>query len=93
MEAPGTLPVYVMAASAGFGDVKPVPSIIFLAEYLPGELAAARSDLVIYNGGSPTCYQALAAGVPVIGVFTNLDQYLNMHYLQSDGVGLLLLAG
>jgi UDP:flavonoid glycosyltransferase YjiC (YdhE family) len=45
---------------------------------------------VICNGGSPTTYQALAAGVPVIGIARNLDQFLNMRLLEKAGVGILL---
>ncbi len=62
------------------------------ADYLPGEEAAARAALVVCNGGSPTCYQALAAGVPVLGLPSNLDQYLNMSCLVRAGAGLLLRA-
>jgi UDP:flavonoid glycosyltransferase YjiC (YdhE family) len=66
---------------------------VWLAEYLPGERAAARANLVICNGGSPTCYQALAAGVPIVGIATNLDQYLNMSLIDRAGAGILIRAG
>jgi UDP:flavonoid glycosyltransferase YjiC (YdhE family) len=45
---------------------------------------------VICNGGSPTSQQALAAGVPVLGIAGNLDQYLNMDGVVRTGAGLLL---
>ncbi|WP_370583979.1 glycosyltransferase [Motiliproteus sp. SC1-56] len=86
------LPVTVIAATMGETLESPGPSV-FLTDYLPGETAAARSQLVICNGGSPTTYQALAQGVPVIGIAGNLDQYLNMGYLEQTGVGRLLRAG
>ena len=63
---------------------------IFCADYLPGAAAAARADLVVCNGGSPTSYQALLQGAPVLGIPGNLDQYLNMHYLEKAGLGLSL---
>ena len=63
---------------------------LFFADYLPGAVAAARADLVICNGGSPTSYQALLHGAPVLGIPGNLDQYLNMHYLEKSGLGLAL---
>lgn len=82
----------VMAATAGRVDLPADMPGIFSADYLPGREAAGRASLVICNGGSPTSMQALEAGVPVIGLPSNLDQYLNMHYLESAGVGLTLPA-
>jgi UDP:flavonoid glycosyltransferase YjiC (YdhE family) len=66
---------------------------IHVAEYLPGDQAAARADLVVSNGGSTTGYQALAAGRPVVGIASNLDQYLAMSAIQRAGAGVLLRAG
>ena len=63
---------------------------IYSAEYLPGDVVAARSDFVICNGGSPTTYQALAQGVPVLGIATNLDQFLAMHNVERATAGILL---
>ena len=64
-----------------------------VAEYLPGELAARQSDLVISNGGSTTGYQALAQGRPVIGIPFNLDQYLAMQAIDRYGAGVTLRSG
>lgn len=64
----------------------------FRADFLPGAEAAARAALVVCNGGSPTCYQALAQGVPVLGLPSNLDQYLNMSCVARAGAGLLVRA-
>jgi UDP:flavonoid glycosyltransferase YjiC (YdhE family) len=61
-------------------------------KYLPGEEAARRARLVICNGGSPTSQQALAAGVPVIGIASNLDQFLNMGTLVRAGAGEIVRA-
>ena len=61
---------------------------VFAADYLPGRAAAARADLVVCNGGSPATMQALAEARPVLGLPTNLDQYLNMHYVERTGAGL-----
>ena len=51
------------------------------------------ASLVICNGGSPSTHQALAQGVPVIGVANNLDQYLNMAAITKAGAGRLLRSG
>lgn len=87
------LPVTVIAASAGRARPQRVPSNAYLADYLDGSAAAARAALVICNGGSPTTYQALAAGVPVLGLVTNnMDQQLNMEAVQEAGAGRTLRA-
>ena len=65
---------------------------VWLADYLPGQAAAARSALVICNGGSPTAQQALAAGVRPVGICGNMDQMLNMRGLVGAGLGISLRA-
>lgn len=79
----------LIVASAGAPGVTSADNV-FCADYLPGDAAAARSALVICNGGSPTSSQALAHGVPVLGIPSNLDQYLNMHFLEKWGAALTL---
>ena len=92
LEALADLPVTVIAATAGTIDVASAPANAFVAAYLPGDLAARRASLVICNGGSPTSQQALAAGVPVLGVAGNLDQFLNMGGVVKAGAGVILRA-
>lgn len=91
LEALAELPCTTLVASAGAG-VERVPANAFVAPYMPGDLAAARARLVVCNGGSPTAHQALGAGVPVLGVASNLDQFLNMHYVAQAGAGVCLRA-
>ncbi len=79
--------VTVIAASAGPVDLPRLPENTFVADYLPGVEAAARADLVVCNGGSPTAHQALASGVPVLGLAANMDQQLNMDCVQRSGAG------
>jgi UDP:flavonoid glycosyltransferase YjiC (YdhE family) len=93
MQAMEPLPVTVIAANAarttGTGSA---PRNGYVADYLPGEEAALRASLVICNGGSPTSHQALSAGVPVVGIAGNLDQFLNMAGIQGAGAGKCLRA-
>jgi len=84
------LPVTLMVAGAGQKPAAGLAANIYWADYLPGIEAAARASLVICNGGSPTSHQALAAGVPVLGIASNLDQFLNMQAVVSAGAGRLL---
>lgn len=88
-----TLPLTAIVATAGRSRLNRVPENTHVAEFLPGDQASARAALVICNGGSPTAYQGLAAGAPVIGVCNNLDQYLNMAYLEQAGVGKTVRSG
>jgi UDP:flavonoid glycosyltransferase YjiC (YdhE family) len=90
LDALAELPVTVIAATAGRSDLTNVPANAFVADYLPGEAAAARSAVVVCNGGSLSTQQALVAGVPVVGVAGNLDQHLNMEAIERAGAGMLL---
>ena len=92
LEALSTLPVLVMAATAGKPAPASVPANARVFDYLPGDQAAARAALVVCNGGSLAVQQALAAGVPVLGVASNMDQFLNMAPVVSAGAGRLLRA-
>lgn len=90
LQALAALPVTVIAATAGGASPGVVPANARVAPYLPGAAAARRAQLVVCNGGSPTCQQALVAGVPVLGIAGNLDQYLNMGGVVGCGAGRLL---
>jgi UDP:flavonoid glycosyltransferase YjiC (YdhE family) len=80
----------VIAATAGGGPVSVRSSRQFVADYLPGEAASQRAQLVVCNGGAPTSQQALAAGRPVLGIARNLDQHLNMQCIERVGAGVRL---
>ena len=78
-------------AAGGAGHTSP-DGRVFSAPWLPGELACQRADLVVCNGGSLGVQQALAAARPVIGVASNMDQFMNMGPIVQAGAGLLLRA-
>lgn len=86
------LPISVLLSTAGAAIPAQLPPNVFAADYLPGMEAAARAALVICNGGSPTSQQALAAGVPVLGIASNMDQFLNMMAVTRLGAGALVRA-
>lgn len=83
----------VLVATAGRMPLNQTPKNVYAAEFLPGLDAAAISDLVVCNGGSPTTYQAIAAAKPVLGIPSNLDQCLNIAAMKSVGVGDYLRIG
>ncbi|MGV7210168.1 glycosyltransferase [Oxalobacteraceae bacterium A2-2] len=92
LHALAPLPLTAMVATAGRPPPARPPANAYMASYVPGEAAARRAALVICNGGSPTSQQALAAGVPVLGIAGNLDQFLNMDGVMRAGAGAVLRA-
>ena len=68
LEALSQLPVTVIATTSGKLAEKKFLANVYLADFLPVDLATQRSQLVISNGGSLTAYQALTSGVPMIGL-------------------------
>ena len=90
LEVLGRFHVCVVVATAGRLQPESVPDNVWIADYLPGEDACARATLVICNGGSGTAYQALSAGVPILGMPMNMDQYLTMRYVKEAGAGISL---
>jgi uncharacterized protein (DUF2141 family) len=92
IDALGRLPVTAMVATAGRATPPRLPGNVRVAAYLPGHLAARRADVVVSNGGSATGYQALAEGTPLVGIASNLDQYLAMDVVESRGAGRLVKA-
>ena len=93
IEALGKLPLIAVLATAGRWNPACLPENIAASEYLPGDKVAERAALVICNGGSPSVYQALAKGVPVIGIASNMDQFLCMSGVEKAQAGILLRAG
>ncbi|MFT4517693.1 MAG: UDP:flavonoid glycosyltransferase YjiC (YdhE family) [Halioglobus sp.] len=91
LAAVGQLEVTAIVSTAGAAFPKEgtltTADNIYLAPYLSGEEAVQLASLVICNGGSPTTHQALVEGVPVIGVASNMDQYLNMAMIEKQEAG------
>lgn len=92
VEALSAMPVEVLVATAGRCRLPRVSGNVHVTDFLPGEVAARRSALVVSNGGSSTSYQALSEGVPVLGIPSNLDQYLAMTAIERAGAGRSLRA-
>jgi UDP:flavonoid glycosyltransferase YjiC (YdhE family) len=84
------LRIPLMLATAGRVSVDALGAELLAAPFLPGAEAARRSSFVVCNGGSSTAYQALAEGRPVLGIASNLDQYLAMTAVRDVGAGILL---
>ena len=85
------LPVVVTTAGKRL-SLAPKRASTRVFDYLPGADVCRRARLVVCNGGSPTTSQALASGVPVLGIAQNMDQFLNMQAIESYGAGLCVRA-
>lgn len=86
------LAINVIVATAEKITLADAPPNAYIAGYLPVDIAIQCSQVVISNGGSLTTYQALASGVPIIGLCSNMDQLLNMNSIQHLGAGITLRA-
>ena len=82
----------IVVATAGRPAELPKRARVWVADFVSGEAMAAKACVFVCNGGSPTTHQALLRGIPVVGIADNLDQYLNMHYVERFGAGILLRA-
>lgn len=87
------LDVTVVIATAGKTAAAVQDSRTFIAPFVPGIQMCERASLVVCNGGSGSVYQALGAGVPVIGIASNMDQYFAMEAVERVGAGALLRTG
>jgi UDP:flavonoid glycosyltransferase YjiC (YdhE family)/HAMP domain-containing protein len=92
LQALAELPISVMVATGGHPLPAGVGRNVYAADYLPGDQAATRANLVICNGGSPATQQALTAGVPVLGVTSNVDQGMNMEAVCRTRAGEMIAA-
>ncbi len=88
VRAVSELPVNVVVATARRAQLGSVPSNVRVSEFVPGSEIAREAAVVVSNGGSTTGYQALREGTPVVGLPSNLDQYLATRALVQRGVGL-----
>ncbi len=94
LRALAALPATVLLATAGClpADV-PLPANVFAADFIPAAAGAERADAMICNGGSCMVYHALAAGIPLLGLPYNADQYHVMRAVERKGFGLTIRSG
>lgn len=95
LEGLSEMPVVVLMATAGRLDARPISgkAQFHVMPYLPFAKIMPSCAFCITNGGTPMNYLALAAGVPVLGLPSNLDQCFSMNSIVEQGAGLLVRAG
>jgi len=87
------LPVNAVLATAGRFELLDPPPNVQVVRFAPGADIARKASFVVTNGGASTSYQALAEGKPVLGIPSNLDQYLAMTAIERANAGRLVRSG
>jgi len=82
----------VVVATAGRVGRDSLPKGVYAEDFLPTGKIAKKAAVVVCNGGSPSSYQALREGVPVLGMSSNMDQLLAMRAIEKAGGGIMLRA-
>jgi UDP:flavonoid glycosyltransferase YjiC (YdhE family) len=93
LDAVRDLPLAALVATAGRASVEDAPPNALVVDFVAGDAAARAASFVVTNGGSASSYQALAAGRPVLGIASNMDQYLSMSAIERARAGVLVRAG
>jgi UDP:flavonoid glycosyltransferase YjiC (YdhE family) len=86
------MPVAALVSTASRIAALPSAPNVQVAELLPGLDVAKSASVVVCNGGTLTCYQALCAGVPVVGIPSNLEQFLTCDAIERVGAALTVRA-
>jgi UDP:flavonoid glycosyltransferase YjiC (YdhE family) len=82
------MPATIVVATAGRMKLEGMSKNVYTADYLPGAEISRLAAVVVCNGGSATAYQALSQGTPVVGIWSNIDQYLTAMTIKRAGAGL-----
>lgn len=77
----------VVTTGGQFDPTSPAPNV-FIAPYLDGDRVMQIADLVVCHGGNGTIYQAMAHGVPIVGIATIPDQEYNLRQAKTLGIGI-----
>jgi UDP:flavonoid glycosyltransferase YjiC (YdhE family) len=80
--------VDVIVTTAGLAEIPNPPQNCRVAEILPGSSVQRIADLMVCHGGNGTIYQALSAGVPLVGIPTCITQEIEMDQVERMGCGL-----
>lgn len=93
LETLSKMPVTAICVTADKAKIDKLYANVFVTDFLSAEETVKKSDIVICNGGSPMVYQSLLEDKAVIGIPSNLDQYLMMSLLEKAQKGVLIRAG
>ncbi len=77
----------VVLSTGPNGPPAELPRNCTAVRYAPGRQVLRKSRLLVCHGGNGTIYQALAEGVPIVGLPTFFDQEINMDQVEDLGLG------
>lgn len=76
-----------LVTTAGLTEIANPPANFLTTAFAPGETLMSKCDLVVCQGGNGTVYQALRAGIPILGYPTMHDQHFNMDLVERLKMG------
>ncbi len=65
-----------------------LPNNVFIEEFVNTDALFPRCDLVVCHGGNGTLYQALAYGIPIVGIATHAEQNYGLNRINQLGLGI-----
>ncbi|WP_444663554.1 glycosyltransferase [Cellulomonas sp. CW35] len=64
------------------------PNVLVTDRFVPALAASRLADVLVGHGGQGTVQTTMAAGTPLIGVGTVLEQQVNLEHVMDAGAGL-----
>jgi UDP:flavonoid glycosyltransferase YjiC (YdhE family) len=80
--------VVTTAGQARPETIAMAPSNFRIAKYAPGNDLVKLCRALIFHGGNGTLYQGLAAGLPMIGLPSHLEQKISFEVATRNGFGI-----
>jgi UDP:flavonoid glycosyltransferase YjiC (YdhE family) len=77
----------VMVTTAGLIDADAFAAGTLVTDFAPGDILLEHSDCILCQGGHGTICQAMAKGVPILGLPGSHDQETNMECIEKLGIG------
>jgi len=90
MKGLARLDVQVMVTTGSSRPLVGWPKDFHHTQFAPGDLLAAKADLVVCHGGNGTIYQALGEGTPVLCLPTFVEQEYHADRVVALGAGMKL---
>lgn len=84
--------VVTTAGQARPETIAMAPANFRIATYAPGNELVHRCKALVFHGGNGSMYQGLAAGLPMIGLPSHLEQKINFEVALRHGFGVQLSA-
>ena len=91
LQALARIPATLIVSTSSRAAITSLSEHVYVADYLNGLEAARRARVVICNGGSTAAHQSLAAGTPVLGIASNMDQTASMRGIVARNAGEMIL--